>query len=72
MECQIKHRTPNRMSLLRKPCLFSFGKNPNQTSDTAIKNAAKHQRSDKPLKIKYKAFEMTLPTRILFHFLVCP
>ena len=42
------------MSLLYPPCLFFFSKNPHQTSGMATKPAAKHQRSDKFLKIKYK------------------
>ena len=36
---------------------FSFGKNPHQSSDIATISAAKHQHSDKSLKIKFKALK---------------
>ena len=55
MKCQIKYQTPNQMFLLRQPCLFSIDKNPHQAYDMAKISAAKHQSSDKYLKIKYKA-----------------
>ena len=66
---QIKHGTSYRIPLLRQPGLFSFTKNPHQTSDMANKPVAKHQRSDKSLKIKLsKNLRIALPTRMLFHF----
>ena len=55
MERQIEHQTPNRMSLLcHASTLFIFIRQ-KYTSDMVTISAAKHQRSDKFLKIKYKA-----------------
>ena len=45
------------MSLLRQPCLFSFGKNLHPASDIVSVSAAKHQHLDKSLKTKFKALK---------------
>ena len=58
-ERQILHRTTNRIYLLRQPCLFSFGKNPHQTSDMATISAAKYKCSF--FLIEYPISELAQP-----------
>ena len=45
------------MSLFCQPFLFSFRKNPHERSGIATKPAAKHQHSDKSLKINHQSLK---------------